>query len=197
MGQLTQSISGNAHIAGFETAFAEKLAALNVGAVLLYLTQQLSSSALDTLIQQWGLSGHGVEFSSYTEAQKRSLISQAALVNQRRGAVWVLRYLFEAAGMPHIEIAEAVTLNTDRYYDGTWFYSGVIPYGFQWLWAEYAVKVYEDVTTVTINEALLEAMDRILLEFAPARCNHIGFTLVVPMADTVGVSDSLSVIFVP
>ena len=197
MGQLPQSISGETHIAAFETAFADKLAALDVGAVLLYLVQQLPADALDTLIDQWGLSGHGVVFTTYTDAQKRTLLRQAALVNQKRGTIWVLRYLFEAAGMPHIEIAEAVELNANRYYDGTWFYSGTIPFGFQWLWAEYAVKVYEDVATVTINAALLEAMDRPLLEFAPARCNHLDFQLIAPQAEIIRASDVLVVTFVP
>jgi hypothetical protein len=63
---LPQSISKNPHIQAFEIAFAEKLAALDVSAVLLYLTGQVAESALDTLIAQWGLSGHGVEFTSYT-----------------------------------------------------------------------------------------------------------------------------------
>lgn len=194
---LPQSISAQAHIQAFELAFAEKLAALDVSAVLLYLTEQVAESALDTLIAQWGLSGHGVEFTSYTVAQKRKLLNQAGLVNQKRGTIWVLRYLFDAAGFPEIEIVEAAELNIRRYYNGTWTYSGTIPYGFQWLWAQYVVRIQEDVAEITITTAVLDALDRLLLEFTPARCAHVGFTLAARPSDTLGLADNLVITITP
>lgn len=194
---LPQSISKHPHISALEEGFADKLAALDVGAALLYLTEIVAESALDTLIAQWGLSGHGVEFSYLTVTQKRELVRQAALVNQRRGTIWVLRYMFAAAGMPEIHVAEAAELNVRRYYNGVWHYNGVIPYGFMWLWAQYAVVIYADVMTVAMTDALLAAMDRMLLEFAPARCAHIGFTARVRMDDELGLTDELTIIETP
>jgi P2-related tail formation protein len=194
---LPQSISKNPHIAAFELAFAEKLAALDVSAVLLYLTEQVAESALDTLIAQWGLSGHGVEFTSYTVAQKRKLLNQAGLVNQKRGTLWVLRYLFDAAGFPEIEIVEAAELNAPRYRNGTYFRSGTSYHGLTWLWAQYQIRIQEDVAEITITTAVLDALDRLLLEFTPARCAHIGFSLVARPSETLALADSLSITITP
>lgn len=173
---LPSSIRSKTHLAAFDAAMRDALAGLDIAAVLLHLTEQVEESALDLLIEQWGLTGEGVSVANATTQVKRTLLLNAALANQRRGTIWVVRLLFATAGIPDIDVVEATELNTARYYDGTWYYSGVIPYGFQWKWAEYAVRIYIDTATITIDQAILGTLDFILKAYTPARCKLIGYT---------------------
>ncbi len=161
----------------FDETTRDKLEGLPVEAVLTYLTDLVPVGALDILISQWGLSGNGGLFGTATEQVKRNLLREAATINARRGTIWALRYMFSVFGMPKIEVIESAGLNIDRYYDGTWFYNGSIPYGFEWHWTQYVIKVYVDSATVPVDAALQAAMELVLLEYAPARCNHIAPTL--------------------
>ena len=50
---------------------------------------------------------------------------------------------------------------------------------------------------ITITTAVLDALDRLLLEFTPARCAHVGFTLVARPSDSLALADSLSITITP
>lgn len=193
---LPQSISKNPHITAFEIAFAEKLAALDVGAVLLYLTEIVAESALDTLLDQWGVNAPGFNMNTTPVATKRKLLREAGLLNKRRGTIWALRYIFDANGMEAIHVAEADELNVRRYFNGTWFFNGMIPFGFQWLWAEYGIVIYTDEMTATMTDALMDTMTAGLLAYTPARCHLVGITHTVRMPDEIGITDSLAITFI-
>lgn len=181
-------------ILAFDETMRDQLATLPVEAVLVTLTDLVPVEALDLLISQWGLSGRGVDLSALTNDNKRILLRQAARLNATRGTIYALRFMFSVFGMPDIEVIEAAQLNIERYYDGTWYYSGVLPYGFEWHWAQYVIKIYVDSSTVTITEALLAAMEFVLFEYAPTRCHHLGFTLATDVeAEAVTITDNLTI----
>ena len=190
---LPSSIRSAAHLAAFDAAMRDIMAGVDVGAVLIHLTQQVDASALDTLIEQWALVGEGVSVIDATQSVKRDLLVNAGIVNQRRGTIWVLRFIFSIAGIPDIEVIEANGLNIARYYDGTWFYSGVIPYGFQWKWAEYAIKIYVDTMTTSLSDAVYGTLDFILKAYAPARCKHIGYTSLGEFTEDITVGEVVAV----
>ena len=194
---LPSSIRDEPHIAAFDATMRDMLATVDVAAVLVHLTEQVAESALDTLIDQWGLNSGAFSMRTATVAAKRKILREAALLNRRRGTIWALRYIFEANGMEEIHVAEAGELNVRRYYNGVWRYSGAIPYGFMWLWAEYAIIIYTDNMTATLTQQLLDTMSAGLLAYAPARCHHIGYTMRVRGPEEVGVGDSLQITFTP
>lgn len=191
---LPSSISGAPHLAAFDEVMRDALAGIDIGAVLVHLTEQVPESALDVIAEQWGLPGEGYSFASAPVDVKRKLIREAGLLNARRGTIWAIRYLFDVAGMPDIEVVEAGELNADRYYDGTWFYSGVIPYGFVWLWAQYAIKIHINTATIAMSDEFLLTMDFILKAYAPARCKRVGeYTSMAEMSEELIVADTLAI----
>ena len=194
---LPSSIRDEPHIAAFDATMREMLATVDVSAVLVYLTEIVAESALDTLIDQWGLNSGAFSMRTATVAAKRKILREAALLNRRRGTIWALRYIFEANGIEEIHVAEAEELNISRYYDGTWRHNGAILHGFQWLWAEYAIIIYADNMTATLTQQLLDTMSAGLLSYAPARCHHIGYTMRVRGPEEIAVGDSLNIVFTP
>ena len=194
---LPSSLSSIPHIEAYDLAAKELFAGIDISQVLVHLTETVNAVALDWLIAQWGLTGHGVDAANATEAVKRSLLRNAALTNSRRGTIWVLRRMFEVAGITEIEHVRADELSYTRFLDGSWFQNGALFLGYAYLWAEYAIKVHARSSATTISEAVMQQMDFVLLEYASARDRHIGFTVVGDFSDTVTASDSLLLTVTP
>ena len=185
-------------ILAFDETMRDQLAGLPVEVVLVTLTDLVPEGALDILLAQWGLVGHGVDITNLSASDKRIVLRQAARLNAGRGTIFALRFMFAVFGMRDIVVVEAAELNAERYYDGTWYYSGVIPYGFEWHWAEYVIQIIVDTATVSIDSALLGAMDFVLREYAPTRCHHLGYTLVAPTeVEAITISDTLTITVIP
>jgi hypothetical protein len=189
---LPSPLRGIPHIAAFDQTMRELLSTIDPGTVLVHLTEQLPESALDVLIEQWGLLSPGFAIANATEAVKRKLLREAALLNSRRGTIWAIRYIFDVAGLPSIEVVEAPELNEKRLLDGTWILNGAWMLGYEWLWAQYAVKLL-DISGVTISPEFLQILDALLKAYAPARCAHIGYTTVGSFAEELTIGDVLAI----
>jgi len=192
---IPKSINGLPHIAAFDDAFRAAMEAINIPAVLLHLSQQVPAGALDALIEQWGIDAPGFNVKTASEATKRRILEEAALLNSKRGTTWAIRYIFEAFGMPEIHVVEAAELNALRYHNGTFYHSGTITHGYQWLWAEYGIVIYVDNMTATMSTELIEKMQAGLLAYMPARDRNIGMTSRIRMPEEIGVSDTLIITF--
>lgn len=162
---LASGISNVEYLAAFDEMVEQRLAALDVEAVLIYLIDTVDVDALPSLAAQFDVLGYKGYGLAQTEAEKRAVIKKAIELHRYKGTPWSIKEALKAIGYYGALIEERLV--EQRYYDGTLNHNGSQLYG-PGHWADFRVTIdlgnTAGVTALTASDAV-----QLILEYKNAR----------------------------
>lgn len=135
---LASGISSVEHLAAFDAMVEERLANVDVEAVLINLIDTVDASALPSLAAQFDVLGYKGFGLAQTEQEKRNIIKRAIELHRYKGTPWSIKEALKAIGYYNATIEER--LIHQIYYDGTYSHNGSQVYG-PGHWADFRVKI--------------------------------------------------------
>lgn len=186
MSILPTSISHIEHIKVFDDIAADRLAAMPIEAVLVYLLDLVSAEALPVLAEQFDLMGvKGYQFAT-TEQAKRELIKNALELHRYKGTPWAIKEALSKIGIIVDWIEEGVG---DRYLrDGTYRYNGTIRRGGDGHWAYFRVWINAGVITAVTAAQFADAVT-IINEYKNVRSWLYDISIAINLDDTHTITD--------
>jgi len=179
---LPHSVAVATHIKILDTMAADRVAAIDMGVVLVNLIDTAPVEALPFLAIQFNLSGYkGWKFAD-TEQKQRDLLKQAIELNRYKGTPYGLKQALIMAGViGDIEIRERMVLRYNNQFD----HSGIAYYGNHWAYFRVLIDV------ANLGGVSLEDLHGVIYEYKNARSWLIDVSYKQSITDTVGVSDDL------
>jgi len=116
----------------------ERLGRLDVTGLLVYLIDNVASSALPHLAEQFHVSGDEGWLLAGTEADRRTLIKRAIDLHRHKGTPWAVKEAVKALGYLDVALQERLPVVV---YDGQSAYSGSEDFGGGARWALFDVLV--------------------------------------------------------
>lgn len=109
---LPDPLTSAPHIVAFDTLAAARLDAIELDAVLVYLIDSVSASALPFLADQFGVSGLRGYRQAQTEQDKRNLIKQAIELKRYMGTVYAIKQAMISLGYGEALLVEGIDEGT-------------------------------------------------------------------------------------
>lgn len=97
------------HIVAFDLLMKQRLDAMQLDAVLIYMIDTVDESALYSLATQFDVLGYNGWKLADTEEKKRSLIKKAIELHRYKGTIWAIKEALQSVGYPDATITEHVT----------------------------------------------------------------------------------------
>lgn len=187
---LASSIAGIEHLAAFDEMVEERLANLNIEAVLIYLIDTVDSDALPILAEQFDVLGYKGYGLATTELERREVIKKAIELHRYKGTPWSIKEALKAVGYYDAQIDEGLTGLV--YYDGTWNHNGSQLYG-PGHWADFSV-IIDIGSTQGITAQTAAAAVALINEYknVRSRLRYLNYTATVNEYLT-GVEETVSV----
>lgn len=107
---LADSIAGVPHLAAFDAMVASRMNSIELEALLVYVIDTVSASALPTLARQFdveGFVGYGV---AINDAQRREIIKRAIELKRYMGTVYVIREAMRICGYTDAILNEGIDM---------------------------------------------------------------------------------------
>lgn len=105
---LADSISNVPHVSAFDLLWSQRLSAIEVDAVLVYIIDTVAADALPYLAQQFDVSGYKGYVLATTDAERRAIIKQAIELKRYLGTVWAVREAMKSVGYADAVLDEGV-----------------------------------------------------------------------------------------
>jgi len=164
---LASSISGIPHIAAFDAVFASRMAQLEIEAVLVYIIDTVTASALPLLARQFDVEGFMGYGAATNDEQRRAIIKQAIELKRYRGTVWAIKQAMILVGYQDDTLIEGIDtgdVDTD--------------------WARFSIEsVLGD--TVGVDGVSQSTLAKLIREYKPARSYLEGISYTVAVEDTI------------
>lgn len=122
---LASSVSFKKHLSVFDKIFATRLDQIDLSVLLIYLIDNVDSSALSNLADQFDVLGYKGWYLTNNDSERRTLIKEAIKRKRFAGTPWALKSALLGVGYTNSEIVEGMT----PLYDGTFYHNGEINYG--------------------------------------------------------------------
>lgn len=116
----------------------ERLGTLDITPVLIYMIDNVASSALPHLAEQFHVSGDEGWLLAGTEADRRTLIKRAIELHRHKGTPWAVKEAIRALGYLDVALQERLPVVV---YDGQAAYSGSEDFGGGTQWALFDVLI--------------------------------------------------------
>lgn len=186
MSILPTSISHIDHIRVFDEIAADRLVALPIEAVLVYLLDLVSAEALPVLAEQFDLMGvKGYQFAT-TEQAKRELIKNALELHRYKGTPWAIKEALSKIGIIVDWIEEGVGNRYQR--NALHRYNGVIQRGAAGHWAYFRVWIDAGVITAVTASQFADAVT-IINEYKNVRSWLYDISIDIKLTDTHDITD--------
>lgn len=160
--QLPPALAGDERFAQLCELLGETFDGLDLGAMAVYLVDQVKASLLPSLAEQFSLLDEAAWLLAESEAARRNLIKNAVTLHRYKGTPWAIRELIRLLGFGEVTLLEGLG-GLD--YDAEATFNGVRVYGDTGSWPVYRVFLNQPVTN---DQA--ELLHRVLRATAPARC---------------------------
>lgn len=167
---LPDSLAGVPHLAAFDAVAADRMNAIEIENLLVYIVDTVSASALPYLAHQFDIEGFAGYKLATTDQQRRDIIKQAIELKRYSGTVWAIKQAMLLVGYTDATIVEGIDTgdpDTD--------------------WARFSISS-ELGDTVGIEGTSQSYLAKLILSYKPARSYLEG------IAYTLGISDVLSAI---
>lgn len=105
---LANSIAGVPHFAAFDLMAKNRMDAVQLDALLVYLIDTVSEDALSFLAEQFDVLGYKGMRLATTTAQKREVIKRAIELHRFKGTVWAVKEALKTIGYPDAVLTEHV-----------------------------------------------------------------------------------------
>jgi hypothetical protein len=172
---LASAIAGVEHLAVFDDMVRERLADIDLQALLVNMVDVVPEDALIWLARQFGIMGNeGWAFTTTVE-QRRELVKAAVELHRRKGTPWAIKNAIERGTVitsDRIGFVEGSALDEVLYYDGSVFYDGHF-YGSEAHWAEFSVVIDVDGFPDPIVAGLSPLLHALVQEYKPARSHLV------------------------
>jgi phage tail P2-like protein len=175
---LATGIAGVPHLKAFDAMAAARMNAVEIEAVLIYIIDTVSASALPILANQFdveGFRGYGL---ATTDEQRRAIIKQAIELKRYMGTVWAIKQAMVAVGYTDAVLIEGVDTGdvaTD--------------------WARFKIEsVLGD--TIGVEGTSQSDLAKLVREYKPVRSVLEGISYVIAISDKMGVlKDTLNLTY--
>lgn len=168
---LADSIAGVPHLAAFDAMVAARMNSIELDALLVYVIDTVSASALSTLARQFdveGFQGYGL---ATTDEQRRAIIKQAIELKRYMGTVYAIKQAMIAVGYNDATLVEGIPMG-DPDID----------------WARFTVE--SDLgDTVGIDGTSQSYLAKLIREYKNVRSFLEGITYKIGIFDTLGALD--------
>lgn len=107
---LADSIAGVPHLAAFDAMVAARMNAIELEALLVYVIDTVSASALPTLARQFdveGFIGYGI---ATNDAQRRDIIKRAIELKRYMGTVFAIKEAMRTVGYTDATLVEGIDM---------------------------------------------------------------------------------------
>lgn len=128
-------LAGDARFAAL-AALTQRLGALDLSPLLVYLVDQVNAAALPLLAEQFHVMGAEGFASAGAEEALRQLVRDAVLLHRKKGTPWAVRRALAMIGLG--DSSEIIEGGTQAVYNGTVFADGALVYGGA-SWATYRI----------------------------------------------------------
>ncbi|MDZ7887763.1 MAG: phage tail protein [Pseudomonas sp.] len=160
--QLPPALAGDERFAQLCELLAETYADLDLGAMAVYLVDQVKASLLPTLAEQFSLLDEAAWLLAESEDARRNLIKNAVTLHRYKGTPWAIKEMVRLLGFGEATLLEGLG---GLVYDAQATFNGLRVYGDTGSWPVYRVFLSQPVTN---DQA--ELLRRVLRATAPARC---------------------------
>lgn len=160
--QLPPALAGDERFAQLCELLGETYAGLDLGAMAVYLIDQVKASLLPTLAEQLSMLDEAAWLLAESEDARRNLIKNAVTLHRYKGTPWAIRELIRLLGFGEVTLLEGLG-GLD--YDAQASFDGIRVYGDTGSWPVYRVFLAQPITN---DQA--ELLRRVLRATAPARC---------------------------
>ncbi len=167
---LASGLQGARHITALVDTAEIAFNAIPVENLLMYVVDFAPESALIFLAEQFNVLGWKGWRLATTEAQKRNLIKQAVILQQKKGTAWAIKNALKTAGF----VDATIIKGAERVYDGSFQYDGSEDYG-GGFWATFAVRIDIPLGYVPTPEDQ-NAAEKLINEYKNERSALIGVT---------------------
>lgn len=175
---LADSIAGVPHLAAFDAMVNARMNAIEVEALLIYVIDSVSASALPSLARQFdieGFQGYGL---ATTDEQRRTIIKRAIEFKRYRGTVWAIKEAMQTVGYTEATLIEGVDTgdpDTD--------------------WARFKIEsVLGD--TIGVGGVVESELAKLVREYKPARSYLEGISYTIAISDLLDqINDTLNILF--
>lgn len=159
---LASGIRNVPHFVAFDTMAKNRLDAVQIDKLLVYIIDTVDASALPALAAQFDVLGYKGMRLATTEEQQREVIKKAIELKRYKGTVWAVKEAMRAIGYPEALITEGV---------------GSGPNG----WAEFtiALEAGENVISVSNIDEILKMID----EYKNVRSHLTNVSFLINMED--------------
>lgn len=187
---LASGISSVEHLAAFDAMVEERLANVDVEAVLINLIDTVDVSALPSLAAQFDVLGYKGFGLAQTEQDKRNVIKRAIELHRFKGTPWSIKEALKAIGYYNAIIEERLV--NPIYYNGSHNHNGSQFYG-PGHWADFRVIIDlgndMGVTAQTASDAV-----QLILEYKNVRSRLRDLSYMANITEYVtGVNEELTV----
>jgi len=149
------------HIEVYDDMYAARLAALDIGQVMVNFVDHVDESALVWLASQFDILGNKGYNTAVTVDEKRAVVKQAIELHRYKGTPYAIKRALATLGYTSVTIIEGVAGMNGKY-DGTWQYDGSHQYGLLLLgnaWATFIVIATGITTTPEIQASALALIE--------------------------------------
>lgn len=175
---LADSIAGIPHLAAFDAMVNARMNAIEVEALLIYVIDSVSASALPLLARQFdveGFQGYGL---ATTDEQRRQIIKRAIEFKRYRGTVWAIKEAMQTVGYTGATLIEGVDTgdpDTD--------------------WARFKIES-ELGDTIGVGGVVEAELAKLVREYKPARSYLEGISYTIAIQDLLdAINDTLNILF--
>ena len=112
---LADSISEVPHLKAFDLLWAQRLSAIEIDQLLVYVIDTVTSTALPYLADQFDVAGEKGYRLATTDEQRRAIIKRAIELKRYIGTVWAVKQAMISVGFGEAQLIEGVDEGTPEY----------------------------------------------------------------------------------
>ncbi len=109
---LADSVVDIPHVAAFDLLWSQRLSAIEIDQLLVYVIDTVTAEALPYLADQFDVAGEKGYRLANTDAQRRAIIKQAIELKRYLGTVWAVREAMKSIGFGDADLIEGVDEGT-------------------------------------------------------------------------------------
>jgi len=157
---LASALTKYPHLAAFDTLIGNRMAAVEVEALLVYLVDLVNEDALYFLAEQFDVLGNKGWNAATTVTERRALIKRAIELHRYKGTAWAIKEALRTIGFDTVTVTERI-MPFAKYHDGSWVHDGEWNHG-AGHWAYFSVTI--DNNGVPVSPTVKELIDVLILE---------------------------------
>lgn len=184
---LASGISNQPHLSAFDQVVSERLTALELEKLLIYVIDLVDEDALYPLAVQFDVMGVGGWELCTTVEEKRTLVKRAIELHRYKGTPYGIKRALESVGFPGSLIVEGF----GEIYDGDADFDGSIYYSKN-NWANFRVIVnLGNDKGISAEQTFL--LERVIKEYKNVRSHLVDIVWRADLEDAISPSDDMSI----